>query len=242
LIGDIETSYNTVICWKPGRKLTIGPENVLREAKIICIAYKWAGEKRTYCLTWDEEQNDRKLILEFMKVMDSADEVVFHNGDAFDIKWIRTRCLKHRIPAFPKYTSIDTLLHCRRLFRMNSNKLNEVAKFLGIPGKMATGGLQLWKDVIEHKSPTALKKMMKYCKRDVVLLEEVFDILNPYMPARSRMDSDITTCPECGSSKLTVNQRRRYTPLGSERVSLRCLDCGKYPPAMAASRWDAATA
>ena len=203
------------------------------------IAYKWAGKKKVYCLTWDAEQNDRDMILEFMDVMNSADELVAHNGDNFDIKWVRTRCLKHRIPALPTYTSIDTLKSCRALFTMYSNKLDEVAKFLGIPGKMATGGIQLWKDVIEHKSEAALRKMSRYCKRDVVLLEEVFDILNPYMPVKSRIDADITFCPECGSKNLVVNQRRRYTPLGSIRVTVQCKDCGKYQTA-AATKWDKA--
>lgn len=241
LIFDIETSYGVYAVWHPG-KVYVSPESMLREAKIICIGYKWAGKKRTYCLKWDEEQNDRDMMLEFVKVMDSADRVVGHNSDRFDIRWIRARCLKHRIPMMPNYTSIDTLKSCRTLFKMHSNKLAEVAKFLRVGAKMETGGLSLWMDVIERRCPIALKKMMRYCMNDVRLTEKVLEVLNPYMPVRSRVNGCITLCPECGSNRLSVNQRRKYTALGTERVSLKCLECGKYLPAIAASRWDAAVA
>ncbi len=225
LIFDIETSYGVYAAWQPG-KIYLPPENMLREAKIICIAYKWAGDKRIHCLNWDEDQNDRQLIVDFMEVMDSADEIVAHNGDNFDIKWVRTRCLKHRIPMMPNYVSIDTLKNCRRLFRMHSNKLAQVAKFLGLDGKMDTGGMKLWMDVIERRSATALRKMIRYCKRDVQLLEEVFDILNPYMPHRSALDGKRDSCPECGSKKVYIRQRT-FTVAGYERIKLTCNDCGK---------------
>jgi len=242
IVFDIETAPGLYALFQSG-KMYVPPESCIEEpGKIICIAYKWWNKKRTHCLTWDENQDDKAMIEEFVEIANSADILVAHNGDQFDIKTIRTRCLKHRIAMMPNYTSIDTLKNCRALFRMQSNKLNMVAKFLGIPGKMQTGGIKLWLDVTFGKCPKAFNKMIRYCRRDVTLLEEVFDILNPYMPMRSRVNTCITLCPWCGSNRLSVNQRRKYTALGTERVSLKCLDCGKYPPAIAASRWDAAVA
>ena len=238
LFFDIETSPNIGFFWQSGYKLNIPAENILHERKIICIGYKWAGEKRVYCPTWDSEQDDRKMLAEFIAVMNTADEVVAHNGDRFDITWIRTRCLKHGIPMAPNYVSIDTLKSARRLFRFNSNRLNYIAEYLGLGGKIKTD-FGLWKDVVFHHSEKALNKMLRYCKKDVTLLEEVFDRLNPYMPPKSRLSADITCCPECGKNRLKANKRRRYTPMGSERITLKCMGCGKYPGTVAASKWDA---
>jgi DNA polymerase elongation subunit (family B) len=46
-------------------------------------------------LTWDKKQSDKAMIKAFLKVMAQADEIVAHNGDKFDLKWLRTRALLH---------------------------------------------------------------------------------------------------------------------------------------------------
>ena len=122
LFFDIETSPNIVCSWSIGYKISLSADNIIRERGIICIGYKWAGEREVKCLTWDKNQCEKKMLLEFMKVMNDADEIIAHNGDRFDITWIRTMCLKHGIRMPPTYQSIDTLKKCRSLFRFNSNR------------------------------------------------------------------------------------------------------------------------
>ncbi len=103
-----------------------------RERAIICICYKWEGEKKVHFLRWDKNQCDKTLLKEFIKVANDAHELVGHNSDMFDLPWIRTRCLFHNIDMFPNYTTIDTYKISKNKFKFNSNKLDYIAKFLGV--------------------------------------------------------------------------------------------------------------
>lgn len=227
LFFDIETSPNIGLFWESGYKLTIPPENIIKERAVICIAWKWAGERRVSSLQWDKKQSDAKMIREFIPVMDEADEVVAHYGDKFDIPWLRARCVKHRIPMVPRYVSHDTKSLAARLFKFNANNLNYLAGFLDIGQKVPTGGFSLWKRVLLDNDPQALALMVKYCKEDVSLLEQVWDRLNPYVAAKSHISGDKIACPECGECKIGAC-KPRISRAGHKRVLMRCANCGKY--------------
>jgi hypothetical protein len=66
LFFDIETSPNIGLFWTAGYKQTISPDNIIKERAIICICYKWAGEKEVYSLTWDSKQDDKKILEKFI--------------------------------------------------------------------------------------------------------------------------------------------------------------------------------
>ena len=109
LFFDIETSPNVGFFWSAGYKLNVPYSNIIKERAIICICYKWEGEDKVYSLQWDKDQNDKAMLEQFILVANEAHELVGHNGDRYDLPWIRTRCLFHGIPCFPNYTTIDTL-------------------------------------------------------------------------------------------------------------------------------------
>ena len=176
LFFDIETSPNIGLFWEAGYKKNIDYSNIIQERAIICICYKWEDEKEVYALQWDSKQNDKAMLLKFIEVANLSNEMVGHNGDKFDLAWIRTRCLFHHIPMFPKYLTIDTLKVARQKFRFNSNRLNYIADFLGLGQKIKTE-YSLWKDILLHKDKIAMEKMIKYCKKDVVLLEKVLSLM-----------------------------------------------------------------
>ena len=235
LFFDIETSPNIGFFGSSGWKVNLPAENIIHERAIICIGYKWEHEKIVHFLKWDKNQNDKAMLLKFIKVMNQADEVVTHNGDRFDITWLRTRCLFHGIPMVPDYVSIDTLKIARGKFKFNSNRLQYIAQFLGLGGKHHTG-FDLWVKIVLGKDPVAMKKMVEYCKNDVVLLEKIWERLNSYVKSKSSIAEYPSQCPECGSENTVVNQRR-VTASGHKKISFRCTDCGKYNT-IAASRFD----
>jgi len=230
LYFDIETSPNIGFFWTAGFKLNISTESIIKERAIICICYKWEEDKVTHSLNWDSKQNDKKMLQEFIKVANEADELVGHNGDKFDLAWIRTRCLFHRIDMFPTYTTIDTLKVARSKFKFNSNKLNYIAKYLGIGQKIHTE-YDLWKDIVLNKDKDAMDKMIKYCKMDVILLEKVHKELSLHIPAKTHygviFGGDRGSCPECGSDDL-VRNNKRVTASGLVKIQLRCKTCGKF--------------
>lgn len=230
LYFDIETSPNIGFFWTAGFKLNISTESIIKERAIICICYKWEEDKITHSLNWDSKQNDKKMLQDFIKVANEADELVGHNGDKFDLAWIRTRCLFHRIEMFPNYTTIDTLKVARSKFKFNSNKLNYIAKYLGIGQKIHTE-YDLWKDIVLNKDKDAMDKMIKYCKMDVILLEKVHKELSLHIPAKTHygviFGGERASCPECGSDDL-VRNNKRVTASGLVKIQLRCNTCGKF--------------
>jgi len=123
LFFDIETSYNIIADFSCGWNKTIGPNQILKERAVICICYKWHTEDIVHYLTWDKNQDDKQMLIDFIKIIESADEVIGHNSERFDIKWLRTRCLYHRIPCPSKFRSLDTLKKAKESFNFNSNKL-----------------------------------------------------------------------------------------------------------------------
>lgn len=221
---DCETSPNVGLFWSAGYKLNIPYENIIKERAIICICYKWGHEKKTHSLTWDSKQNDKKMLEKFIKIVKSADELVGHNEDKFDLPWIRTRCLFHKIDCPPTFTTLDTLKAARSKFRFNSNRLDYISKFLGIGGKIKTD-FNLWREVMNN-DPKALKKMVKYCKWDVELLERVFDRLKNHLPAKTHVSGVKVECPECGG-KTKIN-RTTLSAAGTKRVQRQCKECGKH--------------
>jgi uncharacterized protein YprB with RNaseH-like and TPR domain/predicted RNA-binding Zn-ribbon protein involved in translation (DUF1610 family) len=230
LYFDIETSPNIGFFWTAGFKLNISTESIIKERAIICICYKWEEDKVTHSLNWDSKQNDKKMLQDFIKVANEADELVGHNGDKFDLAWVRTRCLFHRIDMFPTYTTIDTLKVARSKFKFNSNKLNYIAKYLGIGQKIHTD-YDLWKDIVLNKDKDAMDKMIKYCKMDVILLEKVHKELSLHIPAKTHygviFGAYKGSCPECGSDDI-VRNNKRVTATGVVKVQMRCNTCGKF--------------
>lgn len=230
LFFDIETSFNIGIFWRSGYNQTINPDDIIHERAIICVCYKWENDPKVHYLTWDENQSDKELLEKFVKVMNKADEVVAHNGDKFDIRWLRTRCLYHNVPMFPKYQSIDTLKQARSLFMFNSNRLDYIAKFLGVGSKTEHEGMGLWKKIVLHKDPMAMNKMIEYCQNDVVILEQVFNRLNTYTKANLHYgvlnNQESYTCPECGGDHLKLS-KTYTTSAGMLRRSMCCKTCRK---------------
>lgn len=230
LFFDIETSPNIGLFWEAGYKKNITTDNIIRERAIICICYKWEDEKEVYALQWDAKQNDKRMLEQFIAVANTANELVGHNGDKFDLAWIRTRCLFHGIDMFPTYQTIDTLKVARSKFRFQSNRLNYIAEFLGLGGKIKTE-FNLWKDILLNKDKVAMEKMIKYCKKDVSLLEEVYKLLGNHIAPKTHygvvFGQDRGSCPECGSDELIKNMART-TATGVVKIQYQCKVCNKF--------------
>lgn len=230
LYFDVEVSPNVGLFWQSGHKISVGYENIIKERAIICICYKWEDDRQVYGLTWDKNQDDKKMLEEFIKVANEADELVGHNGDKFDLAWIRTRCLFHQIQMFPKYVTIDTLKVSRSKFRFNSNRLDYIAKYLGIGHKIKTD-FNLWKNIVLNKDQKSMDYMVKYCKMDVSLLEKVHKKLSQHIEKKTHygviFGQDRGTCPECGSDELVIS-KRRTSASGLKKISYQCKVCNHY--------------
>ena len=200
LLWDIETSPNVGYFWQPGYKVFISPENIIRERAIICICYKWEDERDVQYLTWDKG-DDKKLIESFAEIIKEADELVAHNGDRFDLKWYNGRHLIHGLDPIPQSKTIDTLKIAKKYFRLNSNKLDYISNLILGEGKIDVP-FSLWDRVMDNEK-SALDEMVRYCKKDVLLLERVYERLAAYDTPKTHvgvmMGRPRWTCKHCGA-------------------------------------------
>ena len=227
LFFDIETSPMVVYSWRIGYNLNLFYENIINDWNIICICYKWENDDKVYFLKWDKEHSDKQLLVDFVKVANTADELIGHNGDRFDIKKIRTRCIYHRIPMFPKYRTLDTLKKARQGFAFNSNKLDSIARFLGVGAKMQHEGFDMWVKCMNNDE-TALANMIEYCMQDVVVLEDVYTAMQHYIKPNSHSGvangGKKYSCPICTCEDIELI-KNDVTEKGTISRVVRCKKC-----------------
>lgn len=229
LFWDLETSPNIGFFWKASKKQWIPYDNVIREKAIICICYKWEGQKTIHSLTWDDG-DDEQLVRDFWPILEEADELVAHNGDKFDLKWFNSQCLQYGLPGIPDTKTVDTLAIARRRFYLNSNRLDYLGSLLLDRGKEAAP-FELWTKIVLDNDQKALAQLVKYCKADVQLLEEIYQKLMPFHNPKSHMGvfegKPRWTCPHCASESVR-RKKRRVTAKGMVQHGMVCKDCHRH--------------
>lgn len=231
LFFDIETGYYTLKIKTFQLKNYIkyfDPDTIEKEKEIICISYKWQYEDKVHTL--DFRNGEKQMLKKFIKVLGEADEAIAHNGDNFDIKELRTKCLFNGVLMFPTYRTLDTLKKARQSFRFASNKLDYIAKYLSLGKKLEHTGFDLWERVIDDKCPKALKEMIEYCEQDVILLEDVYTALSPYIYHNTNFaklkGGELWHCPECTGENVEM-YKTYTTAMGVVRRNMKCDDCKK---------------
>lgn len=229
LFFDIETSPIFGWFWRTG-KAYVNHSQILTDKKIICVSYKWQYEDEVHTLKWNKG-DDKKLLKDFIKVLGEADEIVAHNGDRYDIKELRTRAIIQGELMFPKYRTFDTLKKARKYFNFSSNKLDYLGEVLNVGRKLEHEGIKLWLDVCDGNEK-ALQRMIDYCEQDVILLEDVFQVLSPYVDHNTNHAVQVGgyaekwKCPNCTSEKVSLSHTDT-TPLGYIRRHMKCKPCKK---------------
>lgn len=229
LFFDIETTYYNAIVWDCGKQY-VNWKQLRDKKKIICISYKWQYEDRVHSLEWTKDQDDKAMIKKFIKVMGDADEIIGHNGDGFDIKELRTRCLDLGLLMFPTYRTLDTLKKARQYFRFPSNALDYISRFLDNGEKLHHEGLDMWIKVKEDNDKKALKKMVEYCNKDVLLLEDCYHAISPYIYHNNNFavltGGNKWECVECAGDNVEM-YHTYTTAMGVIRRNMKCNDCKK---------------
>jgi hypothetical protein len=231
LLFDIETAPNVSYTWGLYEQDVI---SVKKNWYMLSFAYKWLGEKKVHAyslpdfpLYKKDPENDKELCQKLWELMDEAQIVIAHNGVAFDTKKSKGKFLQHGFPPPSPFKEIDTLKVARRYFKFDSNKLDNLGKYLGIGEKINTGGWKLWEGCIKGDQK-AWKKMVQYNKNDVVLLEKVYLRMRPYMdnhPNFNLYSSTEDKCPNCGGPTIKQGLKYNRTRVMQQR---KCKSCGAW--------------
>ena len=230
LFFDLETSPNIGFFWRAGYDQTIPHDNIIQERAIICACWKWEGARGVESVEW-RKGNDKQIVKTLLPILNEADEIIAHNGDRFDVRWFNTRCLVHGLDGRGDWRTVDTLKLARRKFMFNSNRLDYLGKLLLGEGKRETGGFRLWRDIVLKNCPKAMAKMVRYCKRDVVLLERVWSELRQYDKAKTHAGelagNGRWSCPHCASEDVK-KYKNKISAAGIRSYGMQCKTCGRY--------------
>lgn len=239
---DIETSPHLVYRWGAlARPDSTSLEQVVRTTEVMCFAAKWVGEdKGTYpggrrpakdgTVFYGGLKDDREdMVHAAHDLLGQADVVLHYNGKRFDIPHLNREFLEHGLTPPPPYHQIDLFLTARSKFEFASNRLQHVTQQLGLEGKVEHEGFRLWERCMAGDE-TAWRKMERYNRRDVTLLEDLYYILRPWIsphPNRALIDGiQGLVCPRCGSGE---HHRRGYRHTGTARYAqFQCNSCGGY--------------
>ncbi len=226
---DIEVNPLLAYVWRTG-KTVITIDSLLPDSmvKIICISWRWGGSKKTYNLHWDEAQNDKQLLIDFLEAIKDAECVVGHNGKSFDLKIINARIAYHQLDnQVPLMMIEDTLLMFRKVMNLPSMKLDYLLHYFGIKRKIHTD-MSWWMRTCYMNDRMALAKMCKYCNRDVDAMYDLYEKLYAYLPTKQSyaiVNNNNRMCPGCGKESL-ISNGYRHTALGKKQ-RMRCSSCGK---------------
>ena len=233
LLFDVETAPAISYHW--GRwDQNIGSSQVIQESYMLCWAAKWLDSEEVY---WDalpehtktykkDSTNDVEIIKTLTELMDEADIVIAHNGDHFDMKWLRKQLARHELPNVRVQKTIDTLKIAKRYFNFPSNRLAELANYLGIDESKLDTDFSLWRKCMEGDD-NAWRYMVDYNIQDLMPLEAVYLRLRPFMASHPNVaiyDETELACNVCGSDNLRKDGF--YLTNTSKYQRYSCNDCG----------------
>ena len=224
---DIETSPNVAHVWGLFNQ-TVSLNQLRESTRVMCWAAKWYGKKPVEFRSEFHDGHD-VVVSRMHRLLDEADAVVHYNGKRFDMPHLYREMLLAGLTPPSPVQQIDLLQVVRAQFRFTSNKLQHVATELGLGSKASTGGHELWVKCMAGNA-WAWGQMRKYNKQDVVLTEQLYDKLLPWIkvhPHHGLFDGAAADgCPNCGS---TDRQKRGFAHTAQSTFQqYRCDGCGKW--------------
>lgn len=199
LLLDIETAPNLAYVWGLWDQNII-IDNIVESGYTMCWAAKWLGEPaKNMHFESILGQSRAEMLIPIYDLLDEADVVVHYNGKKFDMPNLNKEFVKQEWTPPSPYKQLDLLSTVRRQFKFPSNKLDFVCRELGLGQKHHHKGMKLWHECMAGDEK-AWKTMKTYNKQDVVLLEQLYNRLLPWIDDHpNRSTSGEINCPICGS-------------------------------------------
>jgi len=230
LLLDVETAPILASVWRLWDE-NVGLEQIKKDKHLLSFAAKWLGDKD---VMYEDQsharliEDDKKLLKSIWKLLDEADIVIAHNGQAFDVPMIQARMVIQGMTPPSPFRHVDTLREAKRHFGFTSNKLEYLAGQMGCPKSAHKDfpGFELWKEVMLGNKK-AWAEMKRYNIQDVKALEVVYLKLRPWIEGHPNVaiytDLSNPACPKCGGN---VQKRgTRITNFGKYQ-NYYCTNCG----------------
>lgn len=220
---DLETSPLLVYTWGLWQQ-NVAINQIVDPTRVISWAAKW-HDKAQVLFGSEHHHGAEEMIQRIYNLVDEADVVVHFNGGTFDMPHLRREFSIRGFAPYSPAQEIDLLKVVKNRFRFPSNKLDYVSRQFGLGGKVSHTGFDLWKKCLQGDDQ-AWSLMRKYNKGDVIVTEQLYDKLRPFIKNHPHMGlySHEDCCQSCGGTDL---ERRgyAYTPTAVFQ-RYRCRACG----------------
>lgn len=223
LVIDIETAPNLVWTWGLFQQ-NIGINQIERPGRVLCFAARWHGSDET--MFYSERKGRDQMVNAAHRLMLEADAIVGWNSQRFDTRWLNKEFKQSALRRPAGHRQVDLMRSVKKYQYQPSYKLDYNARFLGIGGKVATGGFELWRGCMGGDRES-WRLMEEYNRHDTNLTDEVLTDMRQGgwvtgLPNMSLHGGDV--CPCCGSDRLQADGLIK----GTTRTYRKwvCLDCG----------------
>ncbi|MFC6021523.1 ribonuclease H-like domain-containing protein [Plantactinospora solaniradicis] len=200
---------------------------LVQSGYMLCFSTKWLREPEVEFFSIRDHGAEGMARAAWDR-LNAADAVVHYNGRDFDIPTLNQEMFTQGLPPPSPYRQIDLMRVAKKQFRLPSNKLQYVSNnLLQLGGKEEHSGFRMWLGVMNN-DPEAWAEMEKYNRRDVVVLEDVFGEMLPWIPNFPNISlyDDTPGCPRCGSEDLR-KEGHAYTSV-SKYQRYQCKHCGAW--------------
>lgn len=159
--------------------------------------------------------NDLAVVVKMIEMINSCDVLVTYNGKRFDLKLLNTRAIYWGLPPIAAKKHVDLFEQAKKSFKFPSNSMQNVSKYLGLEGKLATGGTLLWERCANFDDKEvcneALIEMETYNRQDIEATRDLHKRLQGWGKsapnigtiAKSKDGVEGLRCIHCGSSDVS---------------------------------------
>jgi uncharacterized protein YprB with RNaseH-like and TPR domain len=169
---------------------------------------------------------ERRLLMDISERMLTADVWLGHYSTWYDLPFINSRLLYHKLPVLPpNFSQLDTWKIARNRLKLRNNRLITISEFLGTDDEKNAIKPEQWLRALSCHRPS-MDYIVEHNRRDVLVLEEVYNRIRPLVldhPNRGVLDGR-GGCAICGEQKL---QKRGFHITRTRKYQrFQCMSCG----------------
>lgn len=202
---------------------------------VLCVGFKEVGTGSPivlnildYTTDGDLIRAEKRLLRDVSKRLLDCDVWLTHFGTWFDINFVNTRLLYHRLPVIPpSFPHVDTWKVAKNRLKLRNNRLVTISEFLKTRAEKDAIKPEQWiRAMGGHRA--SMQYIVNHCRRDVVVLEETYIRLRPLVtdhPSKDLIDGR-GGCGVCGAERL---QKRGYHVTRTRKYQrYQCSSCGAW--------------
>jgi DNA polymerase elongation subunit (family B) len=227
LILDIETAPTAAYVWGMWDQ-NVAMNQIIKPGYILSYAAKWLGAHEAVTMQSLNTSTKEEMLQGVYEFLNEADVVIHYNGKKFDIPTLNREFILMGLKPPSGFKQIDLLPVVRQQFKFPHNKLDYVAKALGVGGKLKHAGFDMWIGCM-HDDPASWEMMEAYNVEDVRITEALYLKILPWIPNHPNMglfNGEQDVCPNCGGKHL---EKRGFSFTAAGKYQrFQCKDCGAW--------------